>query len=303
MTKREKRRAYYKTLKRGYYHLCTDGWTDGRICYDDADYVFVVNTLSLLNLLFPVTVHFYEVMRNHVHVLISGRGTDCVAVFDYLKKRINMNLKEKGHRTLPPDYDFRLIPVENEEQMRRNLVYIARNASEVQPIVPGGCLWGSSMMFYSSLPRLFEVVRAGDLSDRALIRLFRTRLPIPPARPIHPGLGMALPQGFVDPNVFYKVFPTAKEYETKLVKDYEAFVDLADQAGETIRFTQVEADDILRLELERAGLTLNTLDAEPRLRYALLLHRKYRLDVSMVARMLRLSPHVVEQALRSKRFP
>ncbi|MBR1489809.1 MAG: hypothetical protein IJ611_03780 [Bacteroidales bacterium] len=303
MTKREKRRAHYKTLKRGYYHLCTDGWTGGRICYDDADYVFVVNTLSLLNLLFPVTVHFYEVMRNHIHLLISGRGAACVAVFDYLKKRINLNLKEKGHQALPPDYDFKLIPIENEEQMRRNIAYMARNASEVQPIVPGGYLWGASMMFFSSLPRLFETVRAGDLSDRALIRMFRTRQPIPPDRPIHPGLGMALPQGFVDPAVFYKVFPTAKEYETKLVKDYEAFVDLADQTGETIRFTQVEADDILRLELERAGLSLDVLNAESRVRYAILLHRKYRLDVPMVARMLRLSTHVIEQALRSKRFP
>ncbi|MBO6062786.1 MAG: hypothetical protein J6P62_02300, partial [Bacteroidales bacterium] len=215
MDKRQKRRAEYKSWKKGYYHLCTDG-KKGTICHDEGEYVYLVNTISLLDLLFPVKVHFYEVMRSHLHVLLSGRGADCVAVFDYVKRRINKRLIEDGHPPLPADYDFRLIPVGDEDQMRNNAVYIARNASEVQNIRPGTYLFGSSLVFYSEASRLFETVRAGDLSARALRSKFKTWSPIPPDRPIHPGLGMALPQGFVDFDVLYKVFPTAKEYETRL---------------------------------------------------------------------------------------
>ena len=302
MDARQKRRALYRTWKKGYYHLCTDGWEKGLLFHDEGEYVNAVNTISLLELLFPVKVHAYEVMRNHLHLLLSGCGTYCVDAFDYSKMRIAKRLREDGHPPLPKDYDFRLIPVEDEEQMRRNIVYIARNAFEVQDVMPGGYLWGSSMLHYSRLSVLFEAVRAGEYSGRALQKMFRSELPIPPERLIHPGLGMALPQGFVDLGVFYKVFPTAKEYSVRLVKDFEAYVQLADQAGETITFSYEEAQDIVDQELARAGQTLEGLSSEDRCRQAVLLHRKYHLAVPMLSRLLFVPAHVIDQALRSKRW-
>lgn len=302
MDARQKRRALYKTWKKGYYHLCTDGWKDGLLFYDESEYVNAVNIISLLDLLFPIKVHAYEVMRNHLHLLLSGRGRYCVKAFDYIKMRIARRLREDGHLPLPDDYDFRLIPVEDEDQMRWNIVYIARNAFEVQEVVPGGYLWGSSMLHYSRLPQLFKAVRASEYSVRILRKMFRSELPIPPDRLIHPGLGMALPQGFVDLGVFYKVFPTAKEYSVRLVKDYEAYVQLADQIGETITFTDEEAEDIIEQELARAGQTLAGLSSEERCFRAVLLHRKYHLAVPMLSRFLSIPAHVIEQALRSKRW-
>jgi len=302
MDARQKRRALYKTWKRGYYHLCTDGWKGGRICHDEREYVFVVNSISLLNLLFSVTVHAYEVMRNHLHLLLSGSGADCVAAFDYLRKRIDKMLREDGHPPLPEDYDFRLIPVEDEEQMRKNFIYIARNASMVQNIRPGGYLFGSSMVFYTDVPTLFGTVRAGDLSVRELIRMFRSNLPIPPERPIHPALGMALPQGFVDPAVLYKVFPSAREYETRLVKDYEAFVEIAEQAGEDILFSIEEARDIVNLELMKTGRRLSDLSSDDRCFLAVQLNKQFKLDAATLSRSLFVPAHVVSQVLRSKQY-
>ena len=272
MDKRQKRRAEYKSWKKGYYHLCTDG-KKGTICHDEAEYVYLVNTISLLDLLFPVKVHFYEVMRSHVHLLLSGR-----------------------------DYDFRLIPVGDEDQMRNNVVYIARNASEVLNIRPGTYLFGSSLVFYSEVSRLFETVRAGDLSARALRNMFKTWLPIPPDRPIHPGLGMVLPQGFVDFDVLYKVFPTAKEYETRLVKDYEAFVEIADQVGEEIVFSLEEARDIVDKELLKSGRSLSSLSADEKCELAVQLNRRFRLDALTLSRVIFLPARVISQALRSKRY-
>ena len=301
MDKRQKRRAEYKSWKKGYYHLSTDG-KKGTICHDEAEYVYLVNTISLLDLLFPVKVHFYEVMRSHVHLLLSGRGADCVAVFDYVKRRINKRLIEDGHPPLPDDYDFRLIPVENEDQMRNNAVYIARNASEVLNIRPGTYLFGSSLVFYSEASRLFETVRAGDLSARALRNMFKTWSPIPPDRPIHPGLGMALPQGFVNFDVLYKVFPTAKEYETRLVKDYEAFVEIADQVGEEIVFSVEEARDIVDMELLKSGRSLSSLSPDEKCELAVQLNRRFRLDALTLSRVLFIPARVISQAIRSKRY-
>ena len=301
MDKRQKRRAEYKSWKKGYYHLCTDG-KKGTICHDEAEYVYLVNTISLLDLLFPVKVHFYEVMRSHVHLLLSGRGADCVAVFDYVKSRINKRLVADGHPPLPEDYDFKLIPVVDEDQMRNNGVYIARNASEVMNIRPGGYMFGSSMAFYSDVPRLFETVWAGDLPVRMLRKMFQTHVSIPPDRLIHPGLGMVLPHSFVDMGVMYKVFPTAKEFETRLVKDYEAFVEIADQIGEEISFSVEETKDIVKQELMIEGRKLSDLSNDDRCALAVRLHKKYRLDAVTLSQAVFLPARIISQALKSKKY-
>lgn len=301
MDKRQKRRAEYKSWKKDYYHLCTDG-KKGTICHDEAEFVYLVNTISLLDLLFPVKVHFYEVMRSHVHLLLSGRGADCVAVFDYVKGRINKRLVADGHPPLPKDYDFKLIPVEDENQMRNNGIYIARNASEVLNIRPGGYMFGSSMAFYSDVPRLFEAVRAGDLPVRWLKKMFQTHVSIPPNRLIHPGLGMVLPHSFVDMGVLYKVFPTAKEFETRLVKDYEAFVEIAEQIGEEITFSVEETKDIVKQELMIEGRKLSDLSNDDRCALAVRLHKKYRLDAVTLSQAVFLPARVISQALKSKKY-
>lgn len=303
MNERMKRRAKYRTWKKGYYHLCTDG-KKCILCHDDAEYVHAVNVISVLDRKFPVKVHFYEVMRSHVHLLLSGCGTDCVDAFDYLKYRISRRLRQDGHASLPGNYDFRLVPVEDEDQMRRNIVYIARNAFEIQDVVPGGYLWGSSMMFYSQVIQLFETVRARDLSARRLWKLFGTRITIPEDRLIHLPTGMALPESFVDSRVFYKVFPTARQYQTALVKDFEGYVMVADQLGETVSFTKEEADWIIEQTLKRdyQGVSPDQLTADERFRLAATLQKKYRLTVEQLSTGLILPSRTLAQALHSKQY-
>ena len=306
MDERMKRRKEYRTWKKGYYHLCTDGWKDGLLFHDEGEYVNAVNSISLLDLKYPVKVHYYEVMRGHLHLIMSGRGTYCVDSFDYLKMRVGRRLHKDGRPPLPPDYDFRLIPIEDEDHMRDNIVYIAMNAPKVMEILPGGYLWGSALMFYSDLPRLFETIRAGDLTGRSLERMLGTQLEIPPDRLIQPSLGMVMPQSFVDADVFYKVFPTAREYLIKVVKDYEAYTRIAAQVGENVEFSLEEALDIVRQELNRANLTLENMSADSRCNFAVQMNQKYQLKAQYLSCALLVPERVIAQKLymvrnRSKR--
>ena len=303
MNERMKRRAEYRTWKKGYYHLCTDG-KKFTLCHDEGEFVHAVNVISVLDRKFPVKVHSYKVMRSHVHLLLSGRGTDCVDTFDYVKYRISRKLRQDGHPPLPKDYDFKLIPVEDEDQMRRNIVYIARNLFEVQDVLPGGSLWGASRIFYSEVPRLIETVRAGDLSARQLWTLLGTRIPVPPDRLIHPPTGMVLPESFVDTKVFYRVFPTARQYLTALVKDFEGYLMVADQLGETVSFTKEEAEEIIEQTLRKdyQGVSPDQLTTDERIRLAASLQKKYRLTVEQLATGLHLPSRTLAQALRSKQY-
>jgi len=303
MNDRNKRRATYRTWKKGYYHLCTDGKAQ-ILCHNDSEYANLVNVISILPLKYPVKVHTYQVMKTHVHMLLSGRGTDCVDAFDYLKYRAGRRLREDGYQPLPKDYDFRLIPVEDELHMRRNIVYVARNAFEVRDIVPGGYLWGASMIFYSEIPGLFETVRAGDLSTRQQWEIFGTRIKVPDDYLIHLPKGVVLPQSFVDTKVFYRVFGTARQYHTALVKDFEGYVMVADQLGETVSFTREEAEMIIGQVLEREYQIVEPerLTTDKRFRLASDLHKKYSLSVEQLVAGLHIPAGMLAQALRSKQY-
>ena len=171
----------------------------------------------------------------------------------------------------------------NSEMRSRDLARFCRLDAEAQRFMKG---------------RLREL----DLSARALRNMFKTWSPIPPDRPIHPGLGMALPQGFVDFDVLYKLFPTAKEYETRLVKDYEAFVEIADQVGEEIVFSVEEARDIVDMELLKSGRSLSSLSPDEKCEQAVQLNRRFRLDALTLSRVLFIPARVISQAIRSKRY-
>ena len=72
MNDRNKRRAMYRTWKKGYYHLCTDGKAQ-ILCHNDSEYANLVNVISILPLKYPVKVHTYQVMKTHVHIFCPGR--------------------------------------------------------------------------------------------------------------------------------------------------------------------------------------------------------------------------------------
>ena len=86
------------------------------------------------------------------------------------------------------------------------------------------------------------------------------------------------------------------------MKDYEAFVEIADQVGETVEFSLAEAVNIVDQELARTGQRLDGMASDDRCHFAVQLNRKYRLDVTILAKVLFLPVHVVSQVLRSKRY-
>lgn len=139
------------------------------------------------------------------------------------------------------------------------------------------------------------------MSDRTLERMLGTHLTIPPDRLIQPALGMVLPQSFVDADVFYKVFPTAKEYLIKLVKDYEAYTRVAVQIGEDVAFSLEETLDIVQQELNRTNLSLESMSADKRCDFAVQMNQKYQLKARFLSRALLVPERVIAQKLYAER--
>ena len=153
------------------------------------------------------------------------------------------------------------------------------------------------------MPLLFGWKKAGEMSKRELERLTGSRIPIPSNWEFHPVLGLN-PACFVRNDKFLKLFPTPKAYQSRLTKDYESLVQVADSLGEEVAFSPEEIEGILNkmLRLHFSGRGVRHLNNEEKARLSVILSQNYHLSAGQIAGTLGLQEYLVKQFLNSKDY-
>ena len=301
MDTKQKRHQEYRSWKKGYYHLCTDGWKEGQIFHNPEQCRGGVAAIALATLKFDVTMYAYELMPNHIHIVLSATGDVCVEVFAYLKQKLNQQLHNEGCLQLPTDYDFKLIPIDSPEALRRNILYLARNPYEKGYCLPGAHLWGSSYLVFNQFVNIIRGTPVEQLSVREVRRLTGSRETFPPQWEIHPALGI-LPINFVNTEKVLSLFRTPKEYMTRLVKDYESYVSISNALEEEMSFSQEEVLDIV-FQTARSMFpdkSYGKLTEQDKCRLAVELVNKYRISTHDLSHRLRIPERIILQSIESK---
>lgn len=298
-----KERERYQTWEKGNYHFITDGWKEGMLFHTLGQYAYGMVLIGLLTLKFGIRIFSFSIMSNHLHIVLEGTGRACVEAFNYLRQKITRRLVQDGYPPVPDDYWFKLVPIESDQQLRKEIIYVDRNAFEWQICIPSGYPWGSAYLQYSRIGKMIAGTRAGDMSKRKLEELTGSRIPIPPHWEFHPTYGL-LPSSFVDYSAFYRLFPSAKDYQSRLVKDYESYVAVAKALDEVPVFSDEEAGDILRNILRDLyeGRRLKELGNNEKGQIVGILAKTYLMPVSQIAQILFMSERLVQQFLRSKDY-
>lgn len=288
-----------RSLPYGYYHLCSDGWQKGKLFHTTEQYAFGAAGLALSTLKFGVNIYSYELMPNHFHILLDATGHQCLDIFYFLVRRINKKLREAGLPCLPDNYWFKLVPVENKEQMRDLVIYLARNKYEKGICTPFGHMWGTGYLVYNQMAQFITGKKVRDMPVRDVERLVGCRIPLPADWEIHPVLGV-LPKNFVKAEKILDLFPSVKDYLTRMVKQYESIVKIADTVGEDMDWSDSEVYDVL-YKLS-GGKQLRLLSAEEKCKLAVQADILYHFPIPLLSRHLQLSEYVIQQVLRSKDY-
>lgn len=293
----------YKQLPKGYYHLSTDGKWAGVIFHNRGLYAYGMILMGVVTLLFPVEIYAFTLMDNHIHIILSGTGAACMDVFHYLVRKLNIRLRKEGFPELPPDYGCKLVAIESREQMKNALIYLDRNAYEKQFCVPAGYPWGTTLIHHSWFKNLFAWTKASTMSKRELERITGTRTPIPAHWEFNPVLGLN-PDSFVRNDKFMELFPTPKAYESRLVKDYEALVKVADSLDEELSFSAEEVEGIVSALLRKhfPGREVRQLNNDEKGRMSVLLFQNYHVPAPQIAEVLHLQEYLVKQFLNAKDY-
>lgn len=288
MTERQRRYAKYKTYPHGWYHLVTDKtkW----LFHNTAEFVFAMNTIALCALLYPVRILRFELMGNHIHIILEGTGAACLKVFFFIRKRLGVDL------------DFRLIPIEDEDQLINTILYVDRNPYETDlNVLPGGYPWGTGGLGFRMQPP--GGVRADTLSKAYLRRILRSEVAVPVDFRVDTELGMILPASYVDTAFFEQVFGTASFYLTRFVKALEAFLHLAEKSGEELHISPAEVDALIEDQLREnyGGNRFQFLRTWEKEKLVQTLANQYRIPPATLAERLGLPVYLVGQMIRSKR--
>ena len=303
MNARRKRHLEYRKKPNGYYHLCTDGRPGVLLFHNDEEFARGMTAMALVSIKFKVQIYVFELMPNHIHIVLSSTGSTCVDIFVYLVRKISRQLVDDGFPSLPADYDFRLIDIDDIESFRHHYLYSVRNPYEKGWCSPGSYPWGSDYLLFSGWGNLVKGERVGEISQRKLREITRSKVEIPSHWEIHPDQGI-LPKNYIAIDKVKQLFPDVKQYMTQCIKDYESYVHVADSLGESINYTLEETGDLLQhlLREQYNHRSLYDLSAEEKCRLAVLMNEKYRVDPTMIAQKLRLPIRIVNQTLRSKDY-
>ena len=303
MDAKQKRHQLYRSWKKGCYHLCTDGWKEGRIFNDREEFRDGMAMMGLASLKYDLSIYAFELMPNHLHILLSASGSTCVDLFGFIKWKLNMELHYDGYPPLPESYDFKLIPIDSAEALRKNVLYLARNPYEKGYCLPGGHLWGSSYLLFNQFSEAVRGIPSGQMPSREINRLTGSLETFPSEWEIHPELGV-LPRNFVHTEKIRELFSSPKDYLSRLVKDYESFVSLSDSLGEEISFSSEEVRDIVSrmLRILFPEKSPANLSSQEKCRAAVELSDRYRLSARDLSLCLRIPEHMILQTLRSKDY-
>lgn len=294
-------REEYRAKGNGYYHFCTDGLKGGLIFNNEAEYAFGMLLMGLIFLKFSIRIYAFVLMPNHIHIILSGTGENCLNAFDYLKRKLSGRLTRDGFPPLPDQYWFKMEKIENREQMKGEILYLLRNPLEKGLGIVGGYPWGTEWIYYSGLSLAIGGTPAGEISRRSLTKLFCSEVSIPNHWKIHSYLGL-LPDSFVDVSLVRELFPAPKDLQTALVKDYEVFFQIARRLGELAEFSKSEIAGIVTQTLQKrfGGRELRTLSEQEKGQLAIILNREFGLNSYQISTSIFVREKVIRQLLGSK---
>lgn len=301
MTYKKKEREALRSLSYGDYHFCTDGWKEGKLFHNPGQFAFGMILLGLISFRYYLRIHAFAMMPNHIHIILSGTGDTCLKAFDFLRRKILARLKRDGFPPLPETYWFKLVPIENDEQMRSEIIYVLRNALEKGFAAVGGYLWSSGWLYHSDFCTMLHAEPLMKLTKRHLYSWMGGRDRIPEDWRFHPYLGL-LPDAFVDTSLVLRLFPDAKDLQTALVKDYETLYQVAGRLNEIITFNKAELGSIVAQTLQKRfdGRGLRLLSEVEKAKLAVILYREFGLNSYQISTSIFIKERAVRQLLSSK---
>ena len=280
-----------------FWHICTDGQSMEIICETEEDYKFAVTVIAIAAALTGVKILAFQVMSNHIHVIVEGLESMCKDFFSEVKRRLRRYRNSNGRFASFEKFEASFIPIDNLRSMRYEIAYSNRNGYLANPsCTPFSYPWGAGYLYFNPHAFVTDAAPFGDLTRDEKLKLCRSRIPDLPAGYMVKD-GLILPQSFCAIKYGESLFRDAHQYFSIVSKNYEAYSEIAKRLGDDVFLTDDEMFAALSMLSKKkyGDGRVTLLPNASKIELAKTMRSDYNASEGQIQRMLRLDRGTVSE--------
>lgn len=157
-----------------YWHVYTDGTKMQNIFCNEEDFKIGMWCLAAaLHLCKSVRAITFELMGNHVHLILAGQKEDCIKAFGLFVERLRQAFPKRQRIIDWSKLKMEILPIESLQALRNEIIYVNRNAFVANPAyTPDSYPWGGGCTYFCPWLKHLATTPLGELpilTQRALL--------------------------------------------------------------------------------------------------------------------------------------
>lgn len=221
-----------------YWHIYTPGVETPVLFGVKEDYIFMMNLICQSAVATDgMEIIVFEVMSNHLHIVVSGEESFARMFFAFLDKRLRRCAKSLTCKEIPSSFEARYKEIDSLHSLRNTIVYGNRNGFVTdRNYTPFTYPWGTGKYYFNGAD--FGGVNT-NLNVNEMRRMFRGRAAIFPDT-YQVNDGYILPSSYCNLELGMSLFRDAHHYFFMVSKNVEAYGELALELNDGEYLTDTE---------------------------------------------------------------
>ena len=281
-----------------YWHLYTDGTKMQNIFCNEEEFIIGMWCLAAaLHWCKSVRIITFELMGNHIHLILSGQKEDCIMVFEIFTSRLKQVFAKAGRIINWGSFKMDILPIEDIQALRNEIIYVNRNAFVANPsYTPDSYPWGGGCAYFNPWLRHIKTIPLGNMKVNSQRALLHTRDVTPFSQLMEVG-GMPFIPSFCDIQLGESMFRDARSYFNSLTRNAEAFSQIAARLKDSVFLTDEELYSVIcnYINKEFSVKTPSQLSAQQKIDTARHMHFNYNATNQQIRRMLRMDLSILEE--------
>ena len=273
-----------------FWHVYTDGNVMADVFCDKDDFKEGMIVLAVCAMLFgKAEVVTFELMNNHVHLIMRGMKEDCMLFFDMFKRRLVRCFRRKGRALDWGKFEAQILRIETLKDLRNEIIYVNRNAYVAsRDYTPFSYLWGGGWAYFNPVIEMLPVISAHELGYTKVRELthFRDAKAIADLTFV---CEVPFIPSFCRTDIGQSMFQDARSYFHALTRNAEAYSQIASRLQDSVFLTDDEMFVVAaRCAADDFATKLRVLTPAQKIQLARKLHYDYNASNNQLRRVLNL---------------
>lgn len=280
-----------------FWHVYTDGTAMADIFSSDDEQSEGMIALAVCAILFnKVELVTFELMNNHVHLIMRGAMEDCLEFFEMFKKRLKRWSQRIGKPIDWSRFNAQILEIETLRALRNEIIYTNRNAYIAnRNYHPYNYPWGGGWAYFNSMVDFLPVMSIAEMGSRRMRDLTHYR-DVEDLKGLLFVDDVPFIPSFCRIDIGMSMYQDARSYFHALTRNAEAQGQIAARLKDSACLTDEETFVVAaRCAEENFGSKLRMLTPSQKIELARKLHYDYNATNSQLRRVLNLELAVLDE--------